>query len=187
MSDGRQPEVDFLHHWAAVWLKLSSKSSLKEKRNVAIQICQRQSRSKGRRTHFQLTCMAQKRLCLSSLPIITFTPSFSALPLIQNIELTVNRCFFQRSNSYSRIWEVKSTGNLIIHVAWRRQEGYIWWMNWSDNFNMDLMLILPALPRSSSGPLSGFHDNDLHLVSKKLGFFFFKYIFCTIKINFVNT
>ena len=76
---------------------------------------------------------------------------------------------------------------LIIHVAWRRQEGYIWWMNWSDNLNMDVMLILPTLPRSSSGPFSGFHDNDLHLVSKMLGFFFFKYIFCTIKINFVNT
>ena len=27
-SDGRQPEVDFLHHWAVVWLKLSGKSSL---------------------------------------------------------------------------------------------------------------------------------------------------------------
>ena len=27
LSDGRQPEVDFLHHWAVVWLKLSGKSS----------------------------------------------------------------------------------------------------------------------------------------------------------------
>ena len=27
LSDGHQPEVDFLHHWAVVWLKLSGKSS----------------------------------------------------------------------------------------------------------------------------------------------------------------
>ena len=39
LSDGRQPEVDFLHHWGMVWLKLSGKSSLKEKRNSAIQVC----------------------------------------------------------------------------------------------------------------------------------------------------
>ena len=26
MSDGRQPEVDFLHHWGVVSLKLSGKS-----------------------------------------------------------------------------------------------------------------------------------------------------------------
>ena len=38
MSDGRQPEVDFLHHWGVVWLKLSGKSSLKKKRNSAIQV-----------------------------------------------------------------------------------------------------------------------------------------------------
>ena len=37
-SDGRQPEVDFLHHWAVVWLKLSGKSSLKEKRKLAVKI-----------------------------------------------------------------------------------------------------------------------------------------------------
>ena len=30
--------MDFLHHWGAVWLKLSGKSSLKEKRNSAIQV-----------------------------------------------------------------------------------------------------------------------------------------------------
>ena len=28
ITDGRQPEVDFLHHWGVVWLKLSGKSSL---------------------------------------------------------------------------------------------------------------------------------------------------------------
>ena len=28
LSDGRQPEVDFLHHWGVVWLKLLGKSSL---------------------------------------------------------------------------------------------------------------------------------------------------------------
>ena len=38
LSDGRQPEVDFLHHWAVVWLKLSGKSSLKEKRKLAMKI-----------------------------------------------------------------------------------------------------------------------------------------------------
>ena len=38
MSDGRQPEVDFLHHWGVVWLKLSGKSYLKKKRNSAIQV-----------------------------------------------------------------------------------------------------------------------------------------------------
>ena len=32
LSDGRQPEVDFLHPWAVVWLKLSGKSSLGEKK-----------------------------------------------------------------------------------------------------------------------------------------------------------
>ena len=54
MRDGRQSEVDFLHHWAVAWLKLLGKSSLKEKetkrkkkrkekkRNLAIQICWRQ-------------------------------------------------------------------------------------------------------------------------------------------------
>ena len=67
MSDGRQPEVDFLHHWGAVWLKLSGKSSLKEKRNSAIQVCKRQGIEKGRRPHFRMTCVAQKRLCLRSL------------------------------------------------------------------------------------------------------------------------
>ena len=38
LSDGRQPEVDFLHHWAVVWLKLSGKSFLKEKRKLAMKI-----------------------------------------------------------------------------------------------------------------------------------------------------
>jgi len=28
LSDGRQPEVDFLHHWAVVLLKRLGKSSL---------------------------------------------------------------------------------------------------------------------------------------------------------------
>ena len=36
VNDGHQPEVDFLHHWAVVWLKLSGKSSLQEKRNLEI-------------------------------------------------------------------------------------------------------------------------------------------------------
>ena len=36
VNAGHQPEVDFLHHWAVVWLKLSGKSSLQEKRNLEI-------------------------------------------------------------------------------------------------------------------------------------------------------
>jgi len=36
LSDRRQPEVDFLHHWAVVWFKLSGKSSLLEKRKLTI-------------------------------------------------------------------------------------------------------------------------------------------------------
>ena len=38
LSDRRQPEVDFLHRWAVVWLKLSGKLSFKEKRKSAMKI-----------------------------------------------------------------------------------------------------------------------------------------------------
>ena len=31
MSDGRQPEVDFLHHWAVVWFKLSGQKTKEKK------------------------------------------------------------------------------------------------------------------------------------------------------------
>ena len=39
LSDAHQPEVEFLHPWAVVWVKQSGESSVQEKRHSAIQIC----------------------------------------------------------------------------------------------------------------------------------------------------
>ena len=49
LSDGRQPEVDFLHHWTVVWLKLSGKSSLREKKlsNTILLASTHRKREKG--------------------------------------------------------------------------------------------------------------------------------------------
>ena len=59
-NDGRQPEVDFLHHWAVVWLKFCN-TNLLASRHI-----KREKAHFHFFSHFQSTCVAQKRLCLSS-------------------------------------------------------------------------------------------------------------------------
>ena len=68
-------------------IKLSGKSSLYEKRNLAIQICQRQDIYMVRRPHFRLTCVAQKRLCLSSLHRLACLRNRSRVPALFYVSL----------------------------------------------------------------------------------------------------
>ena len=59
MSDGRQPEVDFLHHWGVVWFKRSGKSVfLRENKLSNTNFLASRHKKRGI-PPFRLTCVAQ--------------------------------------------------------------------------------------------------------------------------------
>ena len=57
-------KLTFFQSWGVILTKCLGKLTLWEKRYLGIQICQRQGILKGKRTHFRLTCVFQRRLCL---------------------------------------------------------------------------------------------------------------------------
>ena len=72
-----QPEVGFLHHWAVVLPKCSANRLYKTKDSSTILVAL--GMLNGKRYHFRLTNVAEKRLCLSSLMSYTSVRVFGSL------------------------------------------------------------------------------------------------------------
>ena len=66
LNDERKPKMNFLHYWAVVLPQIFRKIALIGVKPLnstnAVQIWLRQGTLKGKRLHFRLTCVAQKRL-----------------------------------------------------------------------------------------------------------------------------
>ena len=61
--------MDFLHHWEVVWLKLSGKSSLKEKRNTSLLASRHIKREKASLP----VDVRRSKTSLLKLPVVTTT------------------------------------------------------------------------------------------------------------------